>query len=912
MKRRAVFTLDAEGRVDSWSEAARLATGYPAEEVLGWHLSDLLAGGVEVAHRVLTGAETAGDHEEGASWVGKRGAGFQANVLVFALRDGAGLLRGFAAVMGEADESWRPSGARGQDVVEGITDAFYALDRGWRFTYLNKTAERLLSGSRETLLGKNIWEEFPEASDLKFHREYHRALAEGRTVQFEEYYEPLEAWFEVTVYPSEEGLSVYFRDITRRKESGERLDQTLKELADLKFALDESTIVAFTDQRGRITYVNDKFCEISKYSRNELIGQDHRIVNSNFHPKDFIKDLWRTIARGRVWRGELRNRAKDGSVYWVDTTIVPFLNSRGKPYQYVAIRHEITDRKKTEEELRESNALLNSVIEGTSEAIFVKDLDGRYVLVNSAAAEIIAGRPCAAGEVIGKDDTQFLPAGVARPLMEADREIMASGETRRVEEEVPVKGAVRSFLSTKAPYRGDSGEVAGLIGVASDITELKKAEAALQEIREAERNRIARDLHDEVLQDLTYALQEVQLSGTAATPEGKGVAGLKEAEAALNRSVRGLRSAVHDLSLEPDAGGPFRRSVEALVELNRQMNPGCRVDLEVHESFPGELPGKTSKELLRVVQEALANARRHSEADRVKVFAGTDRVGKLRVEISDNGKGFDPEKVLAGIGTRAMRERVRALGGDLTVTGAPGDGTRVTAEVPYGADGVAEAPAQRARVLLIDDHASFREGVASVLRAQPDIEVVGQAGSLAGAREALASGPPVDVAVIDLGLPDGYGAEIIVSLRAANPRAQAVVLSATLDRAEIARAVELGAAGLLHKASSMAEIVDAVRRLGAGETILPLGEVVELLRFAGTHKEQEQEARRALESLTDREREVLALLAEGLDAAEISARLHISAKTERNHVSRILSKLGAHSRLQAVIFAARHGAVEIS
>jgi DNA-binding NarL/FixJ family response regulator len=211
-------------------------------------------------------------------------------------------------------------------------------------------------------------------------------------------------------------------------------------------------------------------------------------------------------------------------------------------------------------------------------------------------------------------------------------------------------------------------------------------------------------------------------------------------------------------------------------------------------------------------------------------------------------------------------------------------------------------------VLLVEDHASFRQSLAFMLGREPDIAVVGQAGSLAEARRLLAD---ADVVVLDLGLPDGDGSVLIGEVRVVNPHAAVLVLTASANQLDLARAVEAGAAGTLNKAVMIDEIVDAVRRLSAGETLFSPRELLELLRLADERREQAREAQGALGRLTPREREVLQALAEGLTDKDMARRLHVSVETIRTHMVRILAKLGVDSRLQAVVFAAQHGAVKL-
>ncbi|MCA1995506.1 MAG: PAS domain S-box protein, partial [Coleofasciculus sp. S288] len=284
-----------------------------------------------------------------------------------ALRSSRQRTEAIALSLKESEEQYRL-------LVEGVEDyAIFMLDPNGRITTWNNGAERIKGYSAAEILGRHYSILFtPE--DIERHepeRELQIAVTEGHFVG--------EGWRRrkdgslfwatavLTALRDElgnlRGFSKVTRDITLRKQAEEDLRQLVKELLDVKFALDQAAILVVTDARGVITNVNDKFCQISQYSREELIGQTHRIVNSGYHPKEFFQNLWSTITKGQVWHGEIQNRAKDGTHYWMDTTIVPFLDDQGKPVQYLAIRFDITERKRAEEAIRRSAERLEALHE---------------------------------------------------------------------------------------------------------------------------------------------------------------------------------------------------------------------------------------------------------------------------------------------------------------------------------------------------------------------------------------------------------------------------------------------------------------------------------------------------------------------------------------------------------------------
>ena len=363
---------------------------------------------------------------------------------------------------------------------------------------------------------------------------------------------------------------------------------------------------------------------------------------------------------------------------WVRAFIYPVKVADGSIQEVVLIHEDITERVRAEEERRQAEANYRLIFENAVEGIFQTTAEGEFLTANPALAHMFGydSPEDLLEKVSNIGDQIYADPGRREDFIHLARR---DGLVQDFEMRVRRGDGKTTWASMNArAVRDEAGEVVGFEGFVKDVTEQKRAEEALGEIREAERRRIARELHDVVLQDLTYALQSLQV--VSRMPEGAD----REAETtrqveALRRSVSGIRDAIYDLRLGGAEGQTLARSLESIVELNRQLSPGCAFELSVGADFPADLRGPRAIEVARVVQEALANVRRHSGARHARVRLSADG-GGARVEIEDDGRGLAPGTA-AGMGLTGMRERAASLGGEIEVEGVPGSGTRVSLRV---------------------------------------------------------------------------------------------------------------------------------------------------------------------------------------------------------------------------------------
>ena len=855
-------------------------------------------------------------------------------------------------------------------LLENIHDAVIATDEQLAVTAWNKGAERMYGWSADEVLGRYLWEAIPIDLSEDQRAEVLRELSESGQFRIEAITYAMDGtpvWVEgITIALREEepdgeitGYVNIRRDISERK----RAEKALRYQLGLTETITDKAADAMLmlDAQGHMTFANPAAEQMFGWSREELLGEvlhdklHHHYPDGRPYPRSECPIMQALATQRTLREHEDLFFRKDGSMVEISCSYAPFV-LEGEVAGAVLVVRDISDRKRAEQEIERRTHQQAVVAELGLRALASDDLQVLMDEVAASVAQTLGVEYSKIVELLPGGEELLIRAGVGwreglvGEARESSGEGSEAGFTLHSEEPVIMEDLHTEERFASTPLLEEHGVVSGMsvvihgqeesfgalcahsrshrtfseddvnfmqaiANVLATAIVREKAQQKLEEVRETERSRIARDLHDDALQDLSGALVDAQrLKAISAAPDAARLS--ERLLATLDRLEPHLRGAIYDLSLEREQDRPFRVLLEELVELQRTMAPHLQIALDIEEGILEGPLGATGREILRIIGEVLTNARRHSEAKNVLVRVGISHV-TLYAEVEDDGRGFDlgqegsPSAAGGGVGMRSMRERANLLGGELKTESEPGRGTKMRIELVLQRELEEAEQEEVVHILLVDDHATVRDALAATFEDEEGFEVVGQAGSMAEARRILAHEESVDMALIDLGLPDGFGADLIKELRENNPRAQALVLSASLDHADIAGAVERGAAGVLNKTTHLGDVVESVRCLRAGETLMPLEEAVGLLRYAGQKREEEYEARQAIESLTPREIEVLQALTEGLDSKGIAERLHISLRTERNHMASILSKLEVHSQLQALVFSVRHGVVEI-
>lgn len=605
----------------------------------------------------------------------------------------------------------------------------------------------------------------------------------------------------------------------------------LKELTDLKRAIDESAIVAMTDQSGKITYVNDKFCEISKYSREELLGQDHRIINSGFHPKEFIRDIWTTIANGKIWRGELRNRAKDGSIYWVYTTIVPFLNEEGKPFQYAAIRYEVTERKLAEERVRQQASLLDKA----QDAILVCDLNFQILYWNKGAERIYGWK---AEDVFGRLVSDILCGGDPSYLEQAKTALANSDEWKSDSNHKTMNGDKIIVDSRWTRVRDERGEPDYYLVTNTDVTEQKRTEEHLFRAQRMESigtlaGGIAHDLNN-ILSPIMMAVDMLLISGPEAEnarwlgmikENAERGADLVKQVLTFARGLKGERLPVQLKHIVKELVGVLNETLPKSITVKYDIEPELwtiladptqihqvlmNVAINARDAMPS---GGTMSIKARNVAIDENYARMNIDAEPgnyVAIMVNDTGVGMTQDVIK---RAFDPfftTKEIGkgtGLGLATTMTIVKSHGGFINLYSEPKKGTRFSIYLPSaetaveGADDLANGALPRGHgelILIVDDEPNIRSITEATLSKFGYRVVTAVDGT-----DALAiysqQGTDIAAVITDMAMPYMDGTALIRALRRFDPDVKIIAMSGLISEGQTAELSNLNVGAFLSK-----------------------------------------------------------------------------------------------------------------
>lgn len=577
------------------------------------------------------------------------------------------------------------------DLLDRVSDAIVALDRDWRYTFVNAQAAALFGRPPEQLLGRHIWTEFPEGVGQPFHLAYERAMRDQEPAVLEEYYAPWDRWFENRVYPSPDGLTILFHDITDRKRAERGLAAATERL---RLLLDGTESGPFEwDMQSDTVQYSPEWKRQLGYQDAE-IGTSFEEWRSRVHPEDLpgvMARVERYLARPHgVHEVEFRMRHRDGSWRFILARANVICNETGRPCRMLGLHLDITRLRQAERATLEYAAQLRAMADHSPIGIGLHTPDGVLAYANPALAAING---------VSADD--LVRKGWPHLLHPADRDRILGALREHIEQRRPVTAAEgriirpdgqERILEMRAGRVEEDGRLIGHVAVVQDVTDqrrdqqqlsenytrLRRLAAGLEQSREAERARIAREIHDELGQQLTGLKMDLawMLARATGGPAAERLRGMQQLLDDTIGTVRRIASELRPGVLDDLGLGPAARW------LAREF--GQRSGVAVALNVPDELPvdPDRSTAAFRILQEALTNVARHARAHRVDVSLGVDR-GVLRLTVADDGQGMpDPARAGDGsLGILGMRERAEAWGGSVMLASGR-DGTSVSVEIP--------------------------------------------------------------------------------------------------------------------------------------------------------------------------------------------------------------------------------------
>ncbi len=746
------------------------------------------------------------------------------------------------------------------DFVENAAIGMHWMASDGRILWANQAELNMLGYTREEYIGHSITEFHAESEQIEdiLCRLTHNEMLSGYSARLRAKDGSIRdvlinsnvlwengAFIHTRCFTRDVTEQVYAEQESQRAENA--LRETLRSLEFQKFALDQSAIVAITDGQGVITEINDQFCQISQYSREELIGQTHRIINSGFHPPEFFQSLWATIASGKVWRGEIKNRAKDGSFYWVTTTIVPGLDSEGKPFQYLSIRFDITQRKLAEEKIREQAALLDV----STDAIIVRDLES-YILFWNRGAERLYG--WSAEEALGKPTNELLYKSSPPQPKAARQAVLEQGEWQGELEKVNKSGKDVIVESRWTLIRDETGDPKAILAVDTDITEKKLLEDQFLRAQRLESlgtlaSGIAHDLNN-ILTPILAVSQLLPLKLPSLDPQNQRLLEMLE-----ESSKRGGALVSQILSFARGSEGQrvtFQVG-QLLREIGRVVKQTFPKSITICENISPEslwIISADPTQIHQVLMNLCINARDAMpnggtltleaknialDATYARMYLDAREGSYVAITISDTGTGISPEvldrmfepffttKELGkgtGLGLSTVLTIVKAHSGFITAYSDLNVGTRFMVYLPAleGAHTIdisedLDALAGNGElILVVDDEASIREITKMTLEAHNYRAMTARDG-IEGFALYAEHMSEISMVLLDLMMPILDTSTIVLTLQRLNPQVQIIAMSGLTPNEAIPASDATAIRAFLKKPFTAYELLQVLNQL---------------------------------------------------------------------------------------------------